>query len=152
MNSNKGEKNPLMKTSFLRAGNWGRTQGAANIMMHILQSIDPFVVYSPKCILTSSEATAEKRLFVCLICSFLWRFRQVFLIIKHKSTHFYLPSDQWITILKYLVHKEKWKVPKVLKFHQAWTWSFGIWFSVFFECNSQLFSCHGQSVVLSNGR
>lgn len=131
MNSNKGKKTLWWKSLSWGQGTEVGHRGTANIMMHILQSIDPFVVYSPECILTSSEATAEKRLFVWLICSFLWSIRQVFLIIKHKSTHFYFPSDQWITILRYLTNKEKWKVPKVLKFHQAWPWSFGIWFSVF---------------------
>lgn len=105
-------------------------RGTANMMLRILRSIDPFVVYSPERILTSSEAMAGKGLSVWLIFSYLWSSRHDFLLTKHKSTHFYFPSDQWITILRHLAHKEERKAPAVLKFHKAWPWSFGLWFSV----------------------
>lgn len=122
---NPSDENPFLvglETSIER-------RGTANIMLHIPQSIDLFVVYSLECILTSSEAIVGKRLFVWLIFSCLWSTRHVFLIIKHKSTHFYFPSHQWITIWRYLAHKEEWKVPVVLKFHKSWPWRFGICFS-----------------------
>lgn len=65
-------------------------RGTANIMLHILQSIGPFVVYSPECILTSSEALAGKGLFVWLNFSYLWSTRHVFLI----NLHILLPSGE----------------------------------------------------------
>lgn len=130
INSNKGGKNPSDENPFLVGLETSiERRGTANIMLHIPQSIDLFVVYSLECILTSSEAIVGKRLFVWLIFSCLWSTRHVFLIIKHKSTHFYFPSHQWITIWRYLAHKEEWKVPVVLKFHKSWPWRFGICFS-----------------------
>lgn len=80
-------------------------RGTANIMLHVLQSIGPFVVYSPECILTSSEALAGKGFFVWLIFSYLWSTRHVFLIIKQKSTHFYFHQVSESPFLRYLAHK-----------------------------------------------
>lgn len=81
------KKNILWWKSFscrCRLGTNIGHRGTANIMLHILQINRSFVVYSPECILTSSEAIVGKGLFVWLIFST----RHVFPIIKHKSTHF----------------------------------------------------------------
>lgn len=90
----RGKKKPSDESPFLVGLETGiGHRGTANVILHIHQSIDPFVVYSPECILTSSEAVVGKGLFVWLIFSYLWSTKQVFLIIKHKSFIFLQISE-----------------------------------------------------------
>lgn len=106
MNSSEGKKKPSDENPFhvgLETGTGHR--GRANIILHIPQSIDPFVVYSPECILTSSEAVVGKGLFVWLIF-ITYEVLGKFFFLLNINLHTFI-FHQISESLLYLAHKDE---------------------------------------------